>query len=94
MPTVDILGFTAAFCTTISFLPQAIKVIKSQDTQSLSLAMYSIFTVGVALWLIYGIQRQDLAIVAANVVTLVLALIILYTKICNDVLRKPSAPGP
>lgn len=92
MTTVDVLGFTAAFCTTVSFLPQAIKVIKSQDTRSLSLAMYSIFTLGVALWLMYGFHRQDPAIIIANVVTLVLAIIILYTKISNDVLRKPSAP--
>lgn len=86
MTTVDLLGFAAAFCTTISFLPQAIRVIKTQDTYALSLSMYSIFTLGVMLWLTYGVYRQDWAIVTANVITLVLAIIILATKIYNDVL--------
>lgn len=80
----DYLGFTAAFCTTVSFLPQAIKVIKTRDTASLSLAMYIIFTVGVALWLAYGIAKLDIVIITANVVTLVLAFIILCTKIVNE----------
>lgn len=91
MTGIDALGFTAAFCTTISFLPQAIKVIKSRDTYALSLAMYSIFTLGVALWLTYGIYRQDPAIITANVITLALALVILYTKLKNDVLGKARA---
>lgn len=87
MQAIDILGFTAAFCTTISFLPQAIKVLKSGDTTALSLMMYSTFTVGVALWLCYGIFREDPAIIIANLVTIALALCILLTKIRNDVLR-------
>lgn len=87
MQAIDVLGFAAAFCTTISFLPQAIKVLKSGDTTALSLMMYSIFTVGVALWLCYGIFREDPAIIVANLVTIALALCILLTKIRNDVLR-------
>lgn len=86
MTTVDVLGFTAAFCTTVSFLPQAIRVIRTQDTYALSLSMYSIFTVGVTLWLTYGLYKQDWAIVTANVITLVLATVILATKVYNDVL--------
>lgn len=88
MSSIDVLGFAAAFCTTISFLPQAIRVIKTRDTYALSLAMYSIFTLGVALWLTYGIYRQDPAIITANVITLVLAVVILYTKLTNDVIGK------
>lgn len=86
MTTVDVLGFAAAFCTTVSFLPQAIRVIRTGDTYALSLSMYSIFTVGVTLWLAYGLYRQDWAIITANVITLVLAMTILATKIYNDVL--------
>lgn len=86
MTTVDVLGFAAAFCTTVSFLPQAIRVIRTQDTYALSLSMYSIFTVGVTLWLAYGLYRQDWAIVTANIITFVLAMTILATKIYNDVL--------
>jgi MtN3 and saliva related transmembrane protein len=88
MTIIDAIGLTAAFCTSISFLPQAIKVIQSGDTKSLSLVMYSIFTVGVSLWLIYGINKQDLALIGANTVTLLLAATILITKIRNDVLKK------
>jgi MtN3 and saliva related transmembrane protein len=84
MSMLDILGFTAAFCTTFSFLPQAIKVIKTRDTASLSLAMYVIFTFGVGLWLAYGIAKADKAIIVANVVTFGLAFLILWIKLANE----------
>lgn len=81
----QLLGFIAAFCTTVSFLPQAIKVIRTKDTESLSLGMYSIFTLGLGLWLLYGLMREDLAIIIANIVTITLAGLILAMKIRNDV---------
>lgn len=90
MSAIDVLGFTAAFCTTISFVPQAIKVLKTRDTSALSLMMYSIFTVGVALWLAYGIYKRDAAMIVANSITICLALCILFTKIRNDVLPKKA----
>ena len=84
MLSSDLVGFTAAFCTTIAFLPQAIKVIRTRDTSSLSLAMYAIFTLGVALWLAYGIIKNDWVIIMANVITLLLAVVILCTKVVNE----------
>jgi MtN3 and saliva related transmembrane protein len=84
MSMLDVLGYTAAFCTTISFLPQAVKVIRTRDTASLSLWMYVIFTFGVGLWLLYGIARADKAIIAANVVTLVFASLILWILVVNE----------
>jgi MtN3 and saliva related transmembrane protein len=87
MLLIDVLGLSAAFCTTISFVPQAIKVVKTGDTEALSLLMYTIFTLGVALWLAYGLMRQDLAISLANIVTIILASIILVMKVRNE-LRK------
>ena len=75
------IGLAAAFCTTISFLPQAIKVIKTRHTKDLSLSMYSIFTSGVFLWLLYGLLINDLPMILANIVTLVFALTILVMKI-------------
>ncbi|KMT67054.1 SemiSWEET transporter [Catenovulum maritimum] len=83
MTTIEIIGFTSAFLTTFSFLPQAIQVIKTRDTASLSLAMYSIFTIGVAGWLAYGLIKQDMAMIVANMVTFVLAGIILAIKLYN-----------
>ncbi|WP_223144986.1 SemiSWEET family sugar transporter [Teredinibacter waterburyi] len=82
----EVIGLIAAICTTFSFAPQALKVIKTGDTSGLSLAMYVIFTFGVLLWIGYGLMREDAVIVLANVVTFVLAAIILFLKIRNDVL--------
>jgi MtN3 and saliva related transmembrane protein len=86
MNVVDQVGYLAAFCTTISFLPQAMKAIRYRDTKSLSLGMYSLLTLGVSLWLAYGILKNDYAIIAANSITVVLSLLILITKIRYDVL--------
>lgn len=83
MAIADIIGAIAAFCTTISFLPQAVKVVKTRDTTSLSLAMYVIFSAGVALWFVYGLLIGDAPIIFANAVTLSLALVILYMKITS-----------
>jgi len=86
--TPDIIGYIAATLTTASFLPQAILTIKTKDTDSLSLSMYSIFTLGVLFWLIYGVYKSDNAIVFANAITLLLALSILSFKIYNTVRKK------
>ena len=75
------IGFFAAFCTTIAFLPQALKVWKTKSTKDISLYMFIIFTVGVLSWLIYGISISDLPIILANAVTLILSLFILIYKI-------------
>ena len=84
---IEYIGFIAAICTTLSFVPQAAKVLKTGNTEALSLMMYSIFTVGVALWLWYGILLEDLAITLANAVTLALAVCILIVKLRNDVFK-------
>ena len=83
----DFVGYLAATLTTASFLPQAIMTVKTRDTRSLSLGMYSMFTLGVLMWLIYGIYLSNLAIIAANAVTFLLATLILSFKIYNT-LRK------
>jgi MtN3 and saliva related transmembrane protein len=81
MNFVTIIGFMAAICTTISFIPQVLHILKTRDTKGISLSMYSIFTVGIACWLIYGCLLGSLPIILANAVTLLLALIILIFKI-------------
>ena len=78
---IKYIGFFAAFCTTIAFLPQAIKVYKSRSTKDISLYMFLIFTIGVLSWLIYGIIINDLPIILANAVTLVLSFFILLYKL-------------
>lgn len=88
MSNIEILGFTSAFLTTISFVPQAILVIKTRETAALSLIMYSIFTLGVASWLAYGIIKEDSAMILANAITLLLSTIILSIKVYNTLQSK------
>jgi MtN3 and saliva related transmembrane protein len=77
---ITILSFIAATFTTLSFLPQTIKVIKTKNTSGISFSMYLMFTIGVFLWLIYGIVANQPAVALANGITLIFALIILkYT---------------
>ena len=78
---INYIGFFAAFCTTIAFLPQAIKVYKTKSTKDISLYMFLIFTLGVLSWLIYGIAISDLPIILANAITLVLSFFILIYKL-------------
>tara|TARA_Y100000034_G_C6680799_1_gene299255 strand:+ start:422 stop:676 length:255 start_codon:yes stop_codon:yes gene_type:complete len=81
MSYIEIIGFAAAFSTTIAMLPQAIKTIQTRHTKDLSLIMYSVLTFGILLWLIYGILIQDGPLMAANTVSFILAAIILGMKI-------------
>ncbi len=75
------LGYAAATLTTLAFVPQAIKTIRSKDTRGISLSMYVAFTVGIGFWLGYGIVLQSWPMIAANLVTLMLATTILGLKL-------------
>lgn len=86
---MNIIGFLAAICTTLSFLPQVIKTIRTKNTIGISLSMYSLFVVGIVLWLAYGLAINDMPMILANLVTLVLSAIILGLKI-RDVLKKTT----
>ena len=81
MNITTIIGLFAAFCTTLSFLPQAIKTITTKDTSGISLSMYSLFTIGTVLWFTYGIMSGSVPVYLANGVTLILSLIILVYKL-------------
>jgi MtN3 and saliva related transmembrane protein len=77
----DAIGFGAAFLTTASFVPQAWLTFRTRDVSGISLGMYSVFTVGVALWLLYGLSLGAWPVVVANAITLALALAILGMKL-------------
>jgi MtN3 and saliva related transmembrane protein len=77
----DLVGYCAAFLTTLSFVPQAWLTFRTRDVRGISLGMYSVFTTGVALWLLYGLLVGAWPIVAANGVTLALASVILTMKV-------------
>jgi len=86
MDTIDLFGFIAALLTTSAFLPQVIKTLREKDAKSLSLPMYLILTSGLLLWLTYGIMIKDWALIIANSITGILAIIILVAKIKYDYL--------
>ena len=77
----DIIGYIAATLTTVSFVPQAWHTFRTKDVSGISLGMYSAFTVGIALWLAYGLMLSSWPIVIANTITLVLASLILVMKL-------------
>ena len=81
MQISDLIGYLAAALTTCSFVPQALHTFRTRDVSGISLGMYSVFTVGIALWLVYGLALSAWPIVAANAITLVLAGIILGMKL-------------
>jgi MtN3 and saliva related transmembrane protein len=80
------LGYFAAICTTIAFIPQAVKVYKSKHTKDISIGMFLLLNVGFILWLWYGILILSYPIILANAVTIIVALYILIFKIKLDVL--------
>lgn len=81
MPGIQILGFVAAILTTVCWLPQALKTLRTKDTKSLSLVTQSVFAAGVGLWLVYGILVGNAPIIFANSVTFVLVVLILAMKL-------------
>ena len=81
MTFIDALGYAAATLTTASFVPQAWLTFRTRDVSGISLAMYSVFTIGIALWLVYGLYIEAWPVVIANVVTLALAAAILVMKL-------------
>ncbi len=75
------IGYLAATLTTLSFLPQALKTIRSRDTSGISLGMYVVFTVGVVAWFVYGVILASWPMILANAVTFLLAATILALKL-------------
>ena len=81
MSGLTVLGLLAAACTTLAFVPQVVKTWRTRSTEDISLHMYLVLVIGVALWLAYGLALGDLPLIAANGTTLVLASSILYFKL-------------
>ena len=76
-----LIGLIAAICTTCSFLPQVIKILRSKKTKDVSLLMYAILTTGLFLWLIYGVILKDFPLIMANSMSLTLSTCVLLLKI-------------
>ena len=81
MNAVQLLGLLAGSLTTAAFLPQVLKTWRSRSAKDLSLGMFSLFCLGVAMWLVYGLMVSDVPVIAANLVTLLLASTLLFFKL-------------
>lgn len=75
------IGFIAAILTTVSFVPQVLKVWRTRSAKDISLGMYSLFTLGIAAWLVYGVLIDSWPVILANLVTLILAGSVLVMKL-------------
>lgn len=75
------LGYVAATLTTLAFVPQAVKTLRTRDARSISLGMYVVFATGLCFWLAYGIHLGSWPMILSNVVTLALALMIVALKL-------------
>ena len=81
MNFITIIGLLAAFCTTISYIPQLIKTMHSKSTRDLSLTTFSLLFLGLSLWLVYGILLRNLPLIIANTVSIFFISMILIHKI-------------
>ena len=85
MSLVTLIGLIAAFCTTVSYIPQIRKIWATGETHDISLKMFLILSTGIALWVVYGILQGDAVIILANSVSLAFLAAILFFKIRNAV---------
>ncbi len=76
----DLLGLAAGALTTIAFVPQIVRIVKTRSAHDISWWMFGLFSIGVALWLWYGLMLNALPVIVANVITLSLAVAILFLK--------------
>jgi MtN3 and saliva related transmembrane protein len=79
----ELIGLLAAALTTIAFIPQVFKVIKTKSSDGLSLTTYLIFIIGVGLWLIYGLIKSSISMIIGNGITFILAFLIIYYILRN-----------
>lgn len=79
--SLEWLGYVAATLTTVAFVPQAFKTLRTRDTSGISLGMYSVFTLGIAFWFGYGIYLGSWPMILSNAITFVLAAVILGLKV-------------
>lgn len=81
MNRVEYIGFIATFCTTIALLPQVIKIYQSKSAKDIALLTYIISSIGIILWMSYGILIHSYSLIASNILTLSLTCIIIIMKI-------------
>lgn len=78
---IDIIGIVAGTCTSMSFIPQIVKILRTKQVRDISLRMYIVLTSGISLWLVYGILIKEFPIILANGAALVLCTTVIIAKI-------------
>jgi len=81
MNNIEILGLVAATCTTVAFLPQVYKAWNEKSTKDISLSMYIVLTIGLVLWLVYGLKIESFPVILANGITLLLVVFMVFLKL-------------
>lgn len=81
MDLVEVLGLAAAFLTTVANIPQAVKVVRTKSTKSLSARTYALLFIGLVVWVVYGFLEDDLPVILGNIVAGALAGLILFYKV-------------
>lgn len=81
MHDVEYIVFIAGFCTTIAFLPQIVKIVKTKSTKDVSLLMYVIYCIGVIMWILYGYLVNSHSIITVNIITFILGVTVIWMKI-------------
>jgi MtN3 and saliva related transmembrane protein len=91
----DLIGSAAGTLTTIAFIPQVVKAWRTRSVEDLSSAMLLTFSTGVALWIVYGVGTRALPVVAANAITLVMAMLLVGMKLgwTGEPARHEKRPG-
>lgn len=89
-----LIGSVAAVCTTAAFVPQAVRVWRLKRADEISFTTYLVFSIGTAVWLVYGILIDSIPVIAANAVTFALAVTILSLKLNYDRIARRNPPGP
>jgi len=80
MDIISLYGYLGATCTTVSFIPQIIKIWKEKQAKDISIGMYLLFTFGIMMWLVYGVLLGEYPIIIANSLTLIFASTVLLLK--------------
>jgi MtN3 and saliva related transmembrane protein len=88
--STEMLGLVAACLTTSAFVPQVVQTMRTKDVSGISLPMYIVLCSGICLWLVYGLLNQQISVIAANAITLMLALVVLVLKLKYKDITQPA----
>lgn len=76
----DLLGIVAGTLTTISFIPQLLRILRTRSADDISWAMFSVFAMGTTLWIVWGVGQRAVPVILANAITLLLTAVIMFLK--------------